>query len=253
MLAGFVVGFSVKRAVRMGTGDAGADEDTGEWGRLASLTARVYQALKQRVLRCELLPGQDVFEGRLAREFGTSKTPVREALNMLCQEGLVQVLPRRGYLIAPITIKDVQDIFDLRLTLEGMAAERAAERVDRQQLAGLQELVEARYVFGDRHTYSRFLASNRHFHVAVAEASANPRLASMVDRLLSEMERVLHLGLDLADSAEEMAREHAELVVALARGDAALAREVAVQQIEQSRRRVLAALVAAPGSIVRIS
>ncbi len=220
--------------------------------RSRSLTGRVYEALKQRILRCDLPPGEEVFEGRLAVDYGTSKTPVREALNMLGQEGLVQVLPRRGYRVAPVTLKDVQDIFDLRLTLEAMAAQLAAERITPVGLAELRALVEARYVFGARESYARFLGSNRHFHVAVARASGNERLAGMVEGLLAEMERVLHLGLDLKDSADEMVREHAELVDALTRGDAPLARAVVEQQIEQSRRRVLAALVAAPGAGVRL-
>jgi len=208
-----------------------------------SLARRAYEALKQDILTCELRPGAQIFEGELAARYGTSKTPVREALNLLGQEGLVQVLPRRGYLVAPVTLRDVQEVFHLRLLLETAAAELAAERITEEQLRQLNALVAVRYTYRDRASYSRFLRANRAFHVAVAAASGNGRLAAFVGKLLEDMERILHLGLDLRDSAEEMAAEHAALVDALLKGDAALARRVVTEQLQNSRKRVLEALV----------
>ena len=208
-----------------------------------SLARRTYEALKQDILTCVLRPGAQIFEGELAARYGTSKTPVREALNLLGQEGLVQVLPRRGYLVAPITLRDVQEVFQLRLLLETAAAELAAEHITEEGLRQLNALVAVRYTYRDRASYSRFLRANRAFHIAVAEASGNGRLAAFVGKLLEDMERILHLGLDLRDSAEEMAAEHAELVDALLRGDGALARRVVTEQLQTSRKRVLEALV----------
>src|ERR671927_1451486 len=184
-----------------------------------SLARRAYEALKQDILTCELAPGVQILEGELAARYGTSKTPVREALNRLGQEGLVQVLPRRGYLVAPITLRDVQEVFQLRLLLETAAAELAAEHITEEGLRQLKALVGMRYTYRDRASYARFLRANREFHVAVAEASGNRRMAQFVGKLLEDMERILHLGLDLRDSAEEMAAEHGELVDALLRGD----------------------------------
>jgi DNA-binding GntR family transcriptional regulator len=211
--------------------------------RARSLARRAYDALKQDILTCVLRPGAQIFEGELAARYGTSKTPVREALNLLVQEELVQVLPRRGYLVAPVTLRDVQEVYQLRLFLEAAAAELAAEHVAEDGLRHLKALVETRYTYGDRESYSRFLRANREFHVSVAEASGNRRLALFVSKLLEDMERILHLGLDLRDSAEEMAAEHAELVDALMRGDGALARRVVTAQLQSSRKRVLEALV----------
>lgn len=208
-----------------------------------SLARRAYEALKQDILTCALRPGAQIFEGELAARYGMSKTPVREALNLLGQEGLVQVLPRRGYLVAPVTLRDVQEVYQLRLLLETAAAELAAEHITEEQLRRLKALVAVRYTYRDRASYGRFLRANREFHVAVAEASGNRRLAAFVGKLLEDMERILHLGLDLRDSADEMAAEHAELVDALLRGDGALARQVVTAQLQSSRKRVLEALV----------
>ncbi|HEY7062375.1 MAG TPA: GntR family transcriptional regulator [Chloroflexota bacterium] len=213
-----------------------------------SLARRAYEALKADILTCGLAPGVQIFEGELASRYGTSKTPVREALNLLGQEGLVQVLPRRGYLVAPVTLRDVQEVFQLRLLLETAAAELAAEHITEDALRQLKALVGVRYTYRDRASYARFLRANREFHVAVAEASGNGRLAAFVAKLLEDMERILHLGLDLRDSAEEMAAEHQELVDALLKGDAELARRVVTEQLQNSRKRVLEALVASAGA-----
>src|SRR3954451_8403738 len=213
-----------------------------------SLARRAYDALKQDILTCELRPGAQIFEGELAIRYGTSKTPVREALNLLGQQGLVQVLPRRGYLVAPVTLRDVQEVFQLRLLLETGAAELAAEHITEEGLRQLKALVGVRYTYRDRASYARFLRANREFHIAVAEASGNGRLAAFVAKLLEDMERILHLGLDLRDSAEEMAVEHAELVDALLRGDGALARRVVTEQLQTSRKRVLEAVVGSEGA-----
>jgi DNA-binding GntR family transcriptional regulator len=213
-----------------------------------SLARRAYDALKQDILTCELAPGAQIFEGELAARYEMSKTPVREALNLLGQEGLVQVLPRRGYLVAPVTLRDVQEVFQLRLLLETAAAEQAAEHVTEQGLRQLKALVDVRYTYRDRVSYARFLRANREFHVAVAESSGNRRLAAFVAKLLEDMERILHLGLDLRDSAAEMAAEHQELVDALLKGDAELAGRVVTEQLQNSRKRVLEALVASAGA-----
>src|SRR5918997_618134 len=125
-----------------------------------SLTKRTYEALKQDVLTCALRPGAQIFEAELATRYGTSKTPVREALSTLVQEGLVQVLPRRGYLVAPITLRDVQEVFQLRLLLETAAAELAAEHITEEALRQLNALVEVRYTYRDRASYARFLRAN---------------------------------------------------------------------------------------------
>jgi DNA-binding GntR family transcriptional regulator len=213
-----------------------------------SLARRAYDALKQDILVCELAPGAQIFEGELAARYGTSKTPVREALNLLGQEGLVQVLPRRGYLVAPVTLRDVPEVFQLRLLLESAAAELAAEHITEEGLRQLKALVGVRYTYRDRASYARFLRANREFHVAVAEASGNGRLAAFVAKLLEDMERILHLGLDLRDSADEMATEHQELVDALLKGDADLAGRVVTEQLQNSRKRVLEALVSSVGA-----
>jgi DNA-binding GntR family transcriptional regulator len=208
-----------------------------------SLTTRVYAALKEDIIRCVVRPGEVLHESVLAARYDVSKTPVRDALNMLHQEGYVQVQGRRGWIVSRISFRDVQDVFQLRLILEPPAAALAARRMDADTLAALQPLARIHYTHGDRDSYRDFLTANRTFHSAVAQASGNRRLSGMVEGLLEEMERFFHLGLDARDASGEMVHEHEDLVGALAVGDGDAAERITREQILASRKRVLQAIL----------
>lgn len=213
-----------------------------------SAARRAYESLKRDIITCRIAPGEPLFEGQLAERMGTSKTPVREALGMLVQEGFVEVQSRQGYRATDITLADVQEVFFIRLLVEPAAAELAAERATAEQLRELQELSQKTYVFGDPETYERFISENRAFHVKLAEASGNRRLAATLGKLLEEMQRLFYLGLDLRDSAEEQVAEHREMLEALLKGNHHVAHEIAKRQVESSRKRVMEALLNTVGT-----
>lgn len=206
---------------------------------LHSLGSAAYHQLRREIIRCHLRPGSDVTEHALAVRYGFGKTPVREALSRLAQEGLVRAVPRHGYVITPITLKDVQDLFAARFLLEAEAARLAAGRVDGDELRRLDDLCRAGYDPADADSAAAFLASNREFHVTIARASRNDRLAAMIAQLLDEMERLFHLGLVLRNRSEEMAHEHKALVDALLAGDATAAGEIAAAQIRAAQKMVV--------------
>ncbi|NIS81104.1 MAG: FCD domain-containing protein [Anaerolineales bacterium] len=210
---------------------------------VVSLAEQAYRRLRQEIMTCSLSPGQVVSERELARRYEMSKTPIREALTQVCHDGLMQRLPGRGYMVAPITIKDIQDIFDLRLILELTAAERAAQNPSPEQIAVLKELAVVRYGLEDPESNILFLETNRAFHLALAEAASNRRLVEMLEGLLLEMDRLFHLGLRLRDSSEEMVLEHLKVVAALESGDVEEARDAIRRQIIASRNRIMEAIV----------
>lgn len=208
-----------------------------------SLAERAYTRLRHEILTCDLAPGQVVSERELARRYEMSKTPIREALSQVCHDGLMQRLPGRGYMVAPITVKDIQDIFDLRLILELVAAKRAVKNLSPKQIAALKELAGARYSLDDRESHIAFLHTNRTFHLTLAEAAENQRLVDRLEELLIEMDRIFHLGLRLRDSSEEMVREHQEVVAALEIGDVEGIQDAIARQIIASRDRVMESIL----------
>jgi DNA-binding GntR family transcriptional regulator len=208
------------------------------------LSDRAYDRIRHDIIICAIAPGTEISEAQLCAHYKLGKAPVRMALNRLAHDGLVRAIPRRGYRVTGVTLKDIHDVFELRLMLEPAAARMAAGRVNAQRLRALDEACRAGYQPGDAKSTSRFLEANKAFHVEIARAAGNARLADAVEQLLDEMTRLLHLGLGLRNRSYELEREHRSLVKALARGDGGNAERICREQIETARSMVLSAILA---------
>lgn len=207
------------------------------------LSDRAYERIRHDIITCAIAPGTEISEAQLGAHYKLGKAPVRMALNRLAHDGLVRAIPRRGYRVTEVTLKDIHDVFELRLMLEPAAARMAAGRVDAQRLRALDEVCRAGYQRGDARSTSRFLEANKAFHVEIARAAGNVRLAGAIEQLHDEMTRLLHLGLGLRNRSHEMQREHRSLVKALERGDGATAERICREQIEAARSMVLSAIL----------
>jgi len=216
------------------------------------LTDRAYERIKHDIICCAIAPGTEVSEAQLCAHYKLGKAPVRMALTRLAHEGLVRAIPRRGYMVTAVTLKDIQDMFELRLMLEPAAARMAAGRVQAQRLRALDEACRAGYQSGDAKSISRFIDATKAFHVAIAQATGNLRLACAVEELLDEMTRLLHLGLGLRNRSQEMQHEQRALVKALLRGDGATAERLSREQIEATRNMVLSAILTS-SSVVNLA
>jgi len=173
-------------------------------------TSEAYQRLRHAIIQLELAPGTGVSEAQLVKQFGLSKAAVRAALARLRAEGLVVAEPRRAHLVAPLTLRDVLEIYDLRLLLEPPGAEAAAGRIARNELTRLQKLAEP-----DVDDLDAFLSANRTIHLAIAEAAGNRRTARILERLLDDSERARLVALR-AGAASRGARAREELRSVLA-------------------------------------
>ncbi|MDN3567686.1 GntR family transcriptional regulator [Paeniroseomonas aquatica] len=212
----------------------------------APLTTRALNALRRDIVTTRLAPGETLSEATTAERLNLGKAPIRAALAQLAAEGLVQPVPRRGWIVSLVTVRDIHEVFDLRLLLEPEAARRAAASAQDRAAAAAPERLDAVCRAGyrpeDPASALGFLEANRAFHVAVAELSGNARLARQIGRLLDESTRMLVLGLRRRDRSGEMAHEHRALTAALAAGDAAGAAALMREQVAASRAMVLAAL-----------
>jgi DNA-binding GntR family transcriptional regulator len=207
------------------------------------LTERAYEQLRRDIISCSIPPGSEISETQICSQYDLGKAAVRVALTRLAHDGLVRAIPRRGYMVAPVTLQDIQDVFELRLMLEPAAARLAAGKVNAQQLRAYDEVCSAGYQPGDAKSTARFLEANKAFHVAIAQATGNARLASAIEQLLDEMTRLLHLGLGLRKGTQESHFEHKSLVKALARGDGETAERICREQIDASRQMIVSAIL----------
>lgn len=206
------------------------------------LTERAYERIHRDIISCVIAPGSEISEAQLCTQYKLGKAGVRVALTKLSHDGLVRAIPRRGYRVVPVTLQDIHDVFELRLMLEPAAARMAAGKVSTRELKVHDDVCRSGYQPGDAKSTGRFLEANKAFHVAIAHATGNARLAGAVEHLLDEMTRLLHLGLGLRKGPQEMQHEHKNLVKALARGDGETAERICREQIEASRNMVLSAI-----------
>jgi DNA-binding GntR family transcriptional regulator len=207
-------------------------------------TVEAYLTIKRRIIELEMLPGASFTEADVAAMLGSSKTPAREALARLRAEGMVEVHPRSGYVVTPVTVKATRELFELRSLLEPAAAARAAERhPDLAHLRELEELCHTSYDPNDRDSVGAFLRANTEFHVTLARCGGNDRLADVLENVLHQLERLFHIGLRLTSRSEEIVHEHTEMLDAILGGDAERARAVTEAQSAASEEMVLRALL----------
>lgn len=206
----------------------------------ASLTDRLTDDLRARILTGALEPGALVVEPRLAEEFGVSKTPVREALGRLASEGLVMVLPKKGYLVRPMALQDVEEVLTLRELLEPHAAAEAALRVSPESLDSLRDILRTQRSHADEDPLAA-MRDARSFHRTIAAASGNARLAEAIAGPLDETSRAHHVltGMQRYMTLPQEVAEHERIVDALASGSAADAAEAMRAHLASIREAML--------------
>lgn len=233
-----------------GATDDGAAGPAGAAGP-ESLTEHAYRALKQRILTMAMPPGHGFTESGLVAELAVGKTPVREALTRLRQEGLVHAAPRAGWRVADVTLKEARDLLATRSLLEAEAARlAAAARVQPERLRELKAIKTPKLDPADPASVSAVVEANTRFHMAIAQMSGNDVLVDLLRHVLERLQRLFHLGLSLSADpaapgpAPDDRHQHAELVDALLKGEAAAAKRLAAQHAHDSQAMVLNALLA---------
>ena len=186
-----------------------------------SLGDIAYAGTRRRIESLALPPGSAVNEAALAADLGVGLAPVRSALRRLAWENFVVILPRRGTLVAELDAADLQEIFELRVELESLAARLAAERVgdeERESLLGLVERTCGALESGD---HKALIGLDRELHTAIAEAAGNTLLAAQLDWLYGHVLRLWSAALDRVSALGPSVAEHETVVDAIVRGDGA--------------------------------
>lgn len=214
-----------------------------ESGGSSPLGDRVYRTLRDEIVFLELPPGTPVREVDVAKRLGVGRTPVREALQRLAMNYLVELLPGRGAFVTPISLPDLVKITEIRVNLEGFAAASAAARAtaaERETLRGLREQIMRLTEDTPRDTLIRL---DQDVHRAIYDATHNPFLEDCLHRFLNLTLRAWVLVLDsLGSSVADMVDEHVSLLNAVVEGDAEKASALARQHITDFENDFRAAL-----------
>lgn len=175
----------------------------------------VYRSLKARIVSMEFKPGELLAEKDLAGEYQTSKTPVREALIKLRADGLVAVLTRKGWMVTEPSLQDVQEMFQIREGLEGMAARVACRRAAEDEISHLASITEEMASQLNTGDIAGFLETDGRFHSALLQASGNRQLSEILERFEHHVRRVRNLLVLQPHRLTEALAEHRSLVAAI--------------------------------------
>ncbi len=191
-----------------------------------STAARVASSLRDRIARGEIAPGERVVELEVARELGVSRSPVREALLKLAEEGLVTILPYRGAIVAPLQRERLLELLEFRLALERFALERLIDRDAAAPLDALREHVAAMrdaLRAGDRR---RIVDEDLAVHRALVATAGNALVERAYDGVLAQIRLYIDVTTARYVRADDLADEHEALLASIERRDLATARRV---------------------------
>ncbi|WP_295632963.1 GntR family transcriptional regulator [uncultured Mitsuokella sp.] len=210
----------------------------------------VCESLRDAIRKGILKPGQRIMEIKLAEELGVSRTPVREAIRKLELEGYVVMMPRRGTYVADMSIRDINEIFEIRTALESLSNGLAAEHITEDELEHLQRLLVViggyikEYEDGpDREAaMDKIVKTDIEFHDLLYHAARNNRLVGIISNLRDQLTRFRTLSMSYPGRLEATLDEHREIVETIANGDGRAARKAAVHHMENSEKTLLKAM-----------
>jgi GntR family transcriptional regulator, rspAB operon transcriptional repressor len=199
------------------------------------LTDRMFRLLRDEIITGGLKPGEPFNEGVMAKRFNASRTPIREACNRLRNAGLLVATPNKGYMVAPITIKDILNVYQLRLVVEPVCAEYAAQNLSEEEVDELERLLEPEREHPESEPHLALIELNKAFHLFLAQSTNNDRIVSLIDSLLLAAARMDYAFMDLYPAAWT---GHAEIMAALKGHSSADARQAMYRHVQLSQQRM---------------
>ena len=200
----------------------------------------VFNTLRQAILTGELKPGERLMEIHLADKLGVSRTPIREAIRKLELEGLVTMIPRRGAEVAQITGKSLQDVLEVRSSLDALCAELACERISDEEIAALGEACKAFEEATLTKDTRKIAAADVALHDIIVQATGNKRLVQLVNNLAEQMYRYRFEYIKDASQHERIIEEHRIIYESIVKKDKEAAAEMAKTHIDNQEKAVIA-------------
>ena len=199
----------------------------------------VYQELKQKILTGEIASQTRLMEIDLAERMNVSRTPIREAIRELAEDGLVTIEPRRGAYVSRISTKDMMDVFEVREDLEGLAAYFASQRINDEEKDALMQLVSDYENAVENGTKEEIVALDEKFHNFVVKCSGNSTLIHMVNQVQELSLRFRYIYYDDISVYKAMPAVHKRIAEAVCKGDAESARKEADGHVKALKAFIL--------------
>lgn len=205
-----------------------------------SLTDQAYEVIKRQIVTTAFPPGSHINEVQLSEELGIGRTPIHQAIHRLAQEALVDIFPRKGVIVRPISLDEVAQIIEVRLVAEPYCTSQAALRITQSALQEPKKYLAlaAEELKGETNV-ERLMELDCHFHAWISRVAGNLVMADILKQLQDRSSRFWFLSLSDSDHSHRVHEEHADVLKAIAARDPQAAAEAARRHIESFRNTML--------------
>ncbi|BBB90307.1 MAG TPA: GntR family transcriptional regulator [Methylomusa anaerophila] len=199
----------------------------------------VAETLREAIISGILQPGERLMEIQMAEDLGVSRTPVREAIRKLELEGFVVMIPRRGTYVAGLSIKDINEVFEIRTALDVLAAGLAVERITEEELEEMERLLVRISDCIEQGDLDKIVEIDSQFHDVLYKASRNDRLVGIISNLREQFTRFRSISINYPGRIQQTLEEHRRLVEAIASRNMDSAQQIAREHMENSEHTLL--------------
>ena len=183
------------------------------------LSQDIAESIKTAIIKGKFKPGEKISEGDLAESMGISRTPLREAFRKLENEGFIQIIPRKGAVVADIDTEEAINLYEIKSTLEGLAARLAASKMKEKAIGKLEKVNEELKELIDKNDLESFYRVHTRFHEGFVKLCGNKRLIQIISNLNDHFNRFGIISLTLPGQFEKAIEQHAEIIEAFKSGD----------------------------------
>ncbi len=205
-------------------------------GNVKPIRDIVYGQLRKEILEGKIQSGERIIEKEYADRFNISRTPVREALRKLEIEGFVEYIPRKGVIVKRFTLKDVEEIYEIRKSLESLAIKSAIKHIDEKYMAILKDTVEQMDVLDKKGDIEGVFNVCKSFNNIILQISSMPRLMDMINNLQEYLERFRKVTLSKDSRRLDAIREHREIFEAIIEKDIEKAQRLNEEHLDKAQK-----------------
>ena len=201
----------------------------------------IFDRLRREIMSCELKPGTKIYEQSLAERYQVSKSPVRDALQRLQEQQLIEVIPRKGYRIRPVSLSDALELYEMRLLLESASVKDAVKNASDEQTKQLDEFRQIPEI----NDITEWLEYNKGFHFAIANISGNSRMTRACQDVIEQFDRLTIISVNQMEtnvSYHKFVHEHCDIIDAIQQREKTVANRLITAHINGARKRTLAVL-----------
>ena len=204
-----------------------------------SLSSRVFRILRENILSGKYAPDEELKEKTIGEELGVSRTPVREALMQLELEGLVKNIPNKGAVVVGVSEQDVEDIYEIRIRTEGLAARLCAEKITDEELEELEQCMALQEYYLKKQDSAKEMGElDGEFHRIIFAASKSRPLQNVLTSFHNYIRRARAVSVCVTGRAEESVSEHRAILEAITKHDGELAEKLTAEHIKNARDNI---------------